>query len=249
MRVQLGVSGPRGAVAERRGHEALRRQDRQPAAPPADGRRGPLEVSERLAGGTVVCGPHDGAGGVVAEPVEDRDALGRRERQVERGHLEHPGGVPDRLSCHGVRGREEPAQLAGIDLATQPEQPGAGARPPAARLGLIHVVVLGAGRQAGSGVDASVRLLGVVAVLPGSELRDREHPLLMTDTFPELAVDLAHLHPWCTGVFGRLGACSPLAARLAAWSPCGFVTLGLARLGLGRLAACSLVLGLARLEV
>jgi hypothetical protein len=187
VRVQVRVLRTRGAMLVR-GHDeaggAL--ADDAVSAPASDaGLR--LEVGEgRLPG--VRVGLHDRQPGLfVAEGVEEADALGRAEDEVEAGDGSEPlllyPSLPARrvdpldldrprgrmLAKLGSRQRMKPAnelpQLALLDDAFQIELLGASTGPDTRRLAFARVVV----------VDTRRHRALVVALLAGRELGDAEH--------------------------------------------------------------------------
>lgn len=152
-------------MAERRGDEAVA-GDAFVAARAAPGHgRVPLHVVERRVDGGLVCRADVSRERVVAEPVEDADRLGRRERQVEAGDARAAPALGQRFTAPRVRAVEREAEPVALDLATDPELARSAAHPASGRLAGAGVVVLGALGDS----------LEVVALLPLAELSDRQH--------------------------------------------------------------------------
>lgn len=103
----------------------------------------------------------------VAEPVEEGDRLGRREREVEPSHapcgIDAPG--EEHLAVWGHAG-EHHREGAGVDGAAEPEARCAPTDPHPGRLARAGVVLLPAPGDARQ----------VVALGAGHEPADREHP-------------------------------------------------------------------------
>ncbi len=84
--VELGVTGPRGAMDEGGADESLRPDAAEPPGSPADEQRPALEVVESLGDGVGVHGTDGGRDVPVREAVEEGDRFGGREGQVEARH-------------------------------------------------------------------------------------------------------------------------------------------------------------------
>jgi hypothetical protein len=108
-----------------------------------------------------------GPGALAAERPGERDRLRRREGEIETGDRATAGDMAEaeRLAARRMAAGQHRAQALGVDLAVESQVRGRAADPVPLRLTLAGVVVLGAFGD----------LLGVVALLAGAELPDREH--------------------------------------------------------------------------
>lgn len=88
VRVQLRIPPARRSVPERRRDEPVDLLDDSPVVAAPDGRRRSFEVPERVGDGGVVRRPHRLSHLAVAGPEQHAHAFGRRERHVERRHLQ-----------------------------------------------------------------------------------------------------------------------------------------------------------------
>ena len=90
-----------------------------------------VQVGDRLGHAGMVGGQHRPAGGRVTQAVEDRDALGRPQDHVERGHGVAAMGAAQQLARRGVAALEHGLEPGRRCFALQPQAGGAGAVPPA----------------------------------------------------------------------------------------------------------------------
>ena len=188
VRVQVRILRPRGAVSERRRHEALAALADCSAAAAAHDARLPLQVGERgLPGRLVRLADLASHPFVVGERVEDADALRAGEDEVVAGQrcqpllllsplagldVEHahgdrplPDGRPQPVVARRVDAAKQRAQIAVADHAHETKMLGPAAGPDAGRLSPARVVVI---------YPASDLLL-VVGLLAHRQLRHAQH--------------------------------------------------------------------------
>ena len=101
--VQLRVAGSAGAVPERSCDEPVGSGMVDAVASAASPTRLPLQVPDRRCDRCLVRGHYRSAGLPAAEGVEQRDRLGRRERQVEPGYSTVGGGQAFTLTGRHAR--------------------------------------------------------------------------------------------------------------------------------------------------
>jgi hypothetical protein len=135
------------------------------AAVAASGAHVSVQVGDRLADTSVVSGQHRPAGSRTAEPVEDRDALGRPQDHIKRGHGVAAMGAAQQLAGCGVATLEHGLEPGRRCFAPQPQAAGAGAVPPAWGLPVAGQIRLLIGGQ----------LAGVVRLPPHRQLGDVGH--------------------------------------------------------------------------
>ena len=172
VRVEVGIAGPTGPVAEHRDGEAFATDALgSGVATPGHGRI-LLEVGDGLGRGRLVGGYHLGLDRGAAKGVEQGDRLRRRHGDVEAGH----GGLAaarshreQALAGGGVVAAEDELERLGIDLAGQGQVLGQAALPSTGRFAGAEVVVLD---PVGDGLE-------VVVVLARGELADAEHGTLL----------------------------------------------------------------------
>ena len=187
MRVQMRILRARGAVLIRGGDEAGAALADHAVLAPARHARPLLEIGERRLPGGEMRLVHRVTHLVVAERVQEADALRRREHQVvpghrrERLHLEPaltgrrvdpldrdllPGRMPAELSGRErMLAADQPPQLALADDAVELELRRTTADPDAGRLAAARVVVVDPGS------DGAL----VVGLLARRQLRHRQH--------------------------------------------------------------------------
>ena len=88
-----------------------------------------IQVAGRLGQPGVMGGQHGPAGGRVTQAVEDRDALGRSQHDVEGRHGVAAVGTAEQLASGGVAAREHGLEPGHRCFALQPEGGGTGAVP------------------------------------------------------------------------------------------------------------------------
>jgi hypothetical protein len=128
-----------------------------------------VQVGDRLGDAGVVGGQHRPARRWVTQAVQDRDALGRPQDHVERGHGALAVGAAEQLASAGVAALEHGLEPGHGCFALQAEAGGAGAIPPPWGLPVARQVLLVVGGQ----------LAGVVLLPPHRQLGHiRHHPPL-----------------------------------------------------------------------
>jgi hypothetical protein len=133
-----------------------------------------VQVADRLGQPGVMGGQHRPSGGRVAQPVEDRHALGRPQDHVERRHAVPTVETAQQLPRRRVAALEHGLEPARRCFALQPEGGGTGAVPAARGLTVAGQVLLVVGGQ----------LAGVVRLPPTDSLA-------MSATTPPLPPALA----------------------------------------------------------
>ena len=167
MGVELGVSCPRGAVRVGGAEQAVPIDEGRATLAASRPTCLALHVGQRLGDGGAVGIGHLAGDRVAAERPGQGDRLRRGEGEVETGD-----GLPPRCRLQPewpagdrIAAGQHARQRVGIDPPVEPEVGGRGADPVALRLTVARVVVL---RGFGN-------LLGVVVLLAGAELPDRDH--------------------------------------------------------------------------
>jgi len=124
-----------------------------------------VQVADRLGQPGVMGRQHGSSGGWVAEPVEDRDALGRPQHHVKARHSVAAMGTAQQLAGGGVAALEHGLEPGRRCFALQPQAARAGAIPPAWGLTVARQILLVVGGQ----------LTGVVRLPAYRQLGDVGH--------------------------------------------------------------------------
>jgi hypothetical protein len=124
-----------------------------------------VQIGDRLGQPSMVGLEHRPAGGRIPEAVEDRDALGRPQDQVEGGHGVAAMRAAQELAAVGMAAFEHLVEARRRCFALQAKGGGAGAVPPSWTLTVAGQVLFVVGGQ----------LTGVVLLPPDSELGDVGH--------------------------------------------------------------------------
>jgi hypothetical protein len=124
-----------------------------------------VQIGDRLSQPRVMRGQHRSSGGRVTQPIQDGDALGRPQHDVEGGHGVAAMGAAEQLAGGGVPALEHSLEPARRCFALQPQAAGTGAIPPAWGLTVARQVLLVVGGQ----------LTGVVLLPADRELGDVGH--------------------------------------------------------------------------
>jgi hypothetical protein len=124
-----------------------------------------VQIGDRLAQPGMMGLEHRPAGGRIPKAVEDRDALGRPQHQVEGGHRVATMGTAQQLASCRVAALEHGLEPGHRCFALQPERGGAGAVPAAWGLAVARQVRLVVGGQ----------LAGVIPLTAHRQLGDVGH--------------------------------------------------------------------------
>ena len=162
-------------MPERRRHKPARRHDFSPAMAATDRRGRPLEIADGFESGPVVSATNGRAQLLVADPEQDADALGRREREVKAGYSYRARRASQGRSIQRIQAREDAPQRVAADGPGEAERRASGADPRTACFGAAGVVLLNAVADAVDCVDPCLSLLEVVLGLAGRQLADRKH--------------------------------------------------------------------------
>jgi hypothetical protein len=149
-----------------------------------------VQVGDRLGQPNMMGSQDRPSGGLVAQPVEDGDALGRPQDHIEGGDGVSAVGTAQQLPRGGVAALEHGPKPHRRCFALQPKAAGAGAIPAAWGLAVAGQILLVVGGQlAGVVLLPAYRELGDVGHHPAaaSRLRWRERT-----------------HPWCIALLRRL---------------------------------------------
>jgi len=193
--MELRVTRPARAVAKGRCDEPVSLDELRARMTAAHSAGIRFEIADRRVDGSVVCRNDPLRGVAIGKRPGDRDALWRRERQVEAG--ERRDRLTERSIAPRVASGKHRSEVVPFDDAREAEFPGKPSGPTARSLAGIEVVVLSTLEDLGE----VVRLL--VLREPANAHHERPASLLAKPEVtsrtlvPVCVLLLAGLLPWC----------------------------------------------------